>query len=105
MNIPKSSIVLRLDPQLLDNPDADIRYMLPDLLAERSGGQICDNGYDYVGKQNFLMLFLLATAVQSALTCITDVLDNERVLGNDLLKSVTVALERGSDYEVFFPAK
>ena len=30
---------------MLENPDADIRYRLPDLLAERSGGIIADDGY------------------------------------------------------------
>ncbi len=51
-------IVIRLDSQKLDNPDADIRYLLPRLLAERSGGAISDDGYDYVGPDSQLILFL-----------------------------------------------
>jgi hypothetical protein len=36
------TIAVRLDPQLLDNPDADIRYRLPELLSERSAGVIAN---------------------------------------------------------------
>ena len=31
-----ATVVIRLDPQLLDNPDADLRYRLPAILAELS---------------------------------------------------------------------
>ena len=44
------TIALRLDPRELINPDLDIRYALPDLLVERSGGVLSDDGYDYVGE-------------------------------------------------------
>jgi len=44
MGVP--SIVIQLDPKLLVNPDADLRYLLPDLIVERSQGSIADDGYD-----------------------------------------------------------
>jgi hypothetical protein len=47
-----TKLVVRLDPRRLDNPDADIRYLIPDMLAERSAGVISDDGYDYVGEQS-----------------------------------------------------
>lgn len=53
-------IAIRLNPQQLANPDLDIRYLLPDLLAQQSGGQIQDDGYDYVGSIPFLVVFLRA---------------------------------------------
>jgi len=96
-------IVLRLDPRLLANPDADIRYQLPDLLAERSAGAIVDNGYDYVGEPPLLVLFLNVIEVEPAMACILDVVENVRLLDNDLRKAVAVAVERAEGHEVVYP--
>lgn len=98
-----ASIVLRLDPRRLDNPDADIRYVLPDLLAERSGGIVSDDGYDYVGEESLLVLFLKATDVKPAIAFILDVVQNVRVLENDLRPAVVVAVEREDGHEVVYP--
>jgi hypothetical protein len=97
------TIILRLDPQLLDNPDADIRYRLPDLLAERSGGLIADDGYDYVGTGPLLVLFLKASRLKPALACVLDLVENVRVLDNDLRRGVAVAVERKDGHEVVYP--
>jgi hypothetical protein len=98
-----ATLVVRLDPGLLDNPDADIRYRLPDLLAERSAGVISDDGYDYVGEQPFLLLFLKATKLKEALANVLDVVENVRVLDNDLRPAAVVAVKRRSKYEVVYP--
>ncbi len=97
------TITLRLDPQLLDNPDADIRYRLPDLLVERSRGVISDDGYDYVGTQPLLVLFLKTSKLKQALACVLDVIENVRVLDNDLRRGVVVAIERSGGREVIYP--
>jgi hypothetical protein len=73
------TIVVRLDPRLLANPDADLRYLLPDLLVKRSAGIIRDDGYDYVGEGPFLLLFLQASELEPALACVRDVLENDRL--------------------------
>ena len=97
------SIVLRLDPRLLDNPDLDIRYVLPDLLADRSGGVIADDGYDYVGERPYLVLFLKAAELGPATDCVRDVIENVRVLDNDLRRGVVAAVERDGRHEVIYP--
>jgi hypothetical protein len=98
-----ATVVVRLDPRLLDNPDADIRYQLPDLLAERSAGVIADDGYDSVGDGPLLVLFLKASELKPALACVLDVVKNVRVLDNDLLPAAVVAVERDGGHEVFYP--
>jgi hypothetical protein len=97
------SIVVRIDPQLLENPDADIRYVLPDLLAERSSGIITDDGYDYMGETPLLMLYLQVSDLQLALACILDIVQHVRVLGNNLEQAVVVAIKNDNDYEVVYP--
>jgi hypothetical protein len=99
-----ATVVVRLDPRLLDNPDADIRYRLPDLLVERSAGVITEDGYDYVGEGPLLVLFLKASKLQPALACVLDVVENVRVLDNDLRPAAVVAVERGGKHEVVYPA-
>src|SRR5262245_3849066 len=98
-----ATLVVRLDPGPLDNPDADIRYRLPDLLAERSGGVISDDGYDYVGDGPLLVVFLKVSEVKPALACVLDLVQNVRVLGNDLRPAVVVAIEHEGRYEVVYP--
>jgi hypothetical protein len=97
------TIVVRLNPQLLDNPDADIRYRLPELLAERSGGIISDDGYDYVGDEPLLVLFLKASKLKLALACVLDVIQNVRVLKNDLRSAAVVAVRHKSGDKVAYP--
>jgi hypothetical protein len=98
------TIVLRLDPRLMANPDLDIRYVLPDLLSERSAGVISDDGYDYVGDRPYLVLFLHATALEPAVVCVRDVIENVRVLDNDLRPGVVAAVEHEGRHEVIYPA-
>jgi hypothetical protein len=97
------TIVLRLDPRLMANPDLDIRYVLPDLLSERSAGVISDDGYDYVGDRPYLVLFLQATALEPAVVCVRDVIENVRVLDNDLRPGVVAAVEHEGRHEVIYP--
>ncbi len=98
-----ATVAIRLDPRLLENPDADIRYRLPELLAERSGGGLADDGYDYAGEGPFLLLFLKVPRVKPALACILDVIENVRVLDNELRPAVVVAIERKGGHEVVYP--
>ena len=98
-----ATVVVRLDPRRLGNPDADLRYRLPDLLAERSAGVITDDGYDYVGDGPLLVLFLRAARLEPALACVLDVIENVPVLGNDLRPAAAVAVDRGGRHEVVYP--
>jgi hypothetical protein len=97
------TLAIRLDPRLLDNPDADIRYQLPNLLAERSGGVITDNGYDYVGPEPLMVVFLEASELEHAFVCVVDVIENVPVVGCSLRPGAVVAVKRKSGWEVVYP--
>jgi hypothetical protein len=99
-----ASIVLQLDPGRLTNPDMDIRYVLPDLLVERSGGRLVDDGYDYAGDgaAACLLLFFRTDDVGGAVPVVVEVLNSERVLGNDL-SGVAVAVEEERGFRVVHP--
>jgi hypothetical protein len=97
------TIAIKLQAKRLANPDLDIRYELPDLLAARSGGVISSDGYDYVGGSNDLVLFLLTSDLQPAIACIHDVIASVPILENDLREVAVVAIEREGRYEVIYP--
>ena len=99
-----ASIIIQLDPAKLSNPDLDITCVLPDLIVERSGGRLADDGFDYAGEgpTQCLLLFLSTEDVDAALPAVVDVLKSEQVLGNDL-SSVPVAVEYGHDFRVVHP--
>ncbi|NDO49202.1 hypothetical protein FMM75_07130, partial [Lachnospiraceae bacterium MD335] len=42
------TIVVVLNSSKMENPDLDIRYVLPDMLQKYTQNEICDNGYDYI---------------------------------------------------------
>ena len=98
-----ATILVRLDSRRLSNPDVNIRYVLPDLLVERSAGVISDDGYDFVGEESFLVLFLKAFHLEAALACVLDVVENVRVLDNDLRSAAVVAVQREGGPEVIYP--
>lgn len=46
------TIVIKLNPGLLENPDLDLCYMIPDRIEKLSKKKIMDNGYDYLEDEN-----------------------------------------------------
>lgn len=97
------TLAIRLDPRLLNNPDADLRYRLPDLLVERSGGLMDDDGYDYVGENALMVVFLKTTDTEASLAHAVHVIENVPLLGNDLKAAAVIALDRGDGYKVAYP--
>lgn len=108
-----ATVILRIDPAKLGNPDLDIRYVLPELIVERSDGRLTDEGYDYADDANAggggsaapcLLLFLGAADADAdaALPVVLEILKSERVLENDL-SSVAVAVEDSDGFRVVHP--
>lgn len=55
-------ISITIDPKLLANPDADLRYDIPDRIEEVSDAQIEGDGYDYDDEQN-MIIFLQSEGI------------------------------------------
>ena len=51
-----------------------------------------------------MMLFLKADGVGTSLDLVRDVIENERILDNDLRPAVVIAAEREGVYDVVYPA-
>lgn len=98
-----ADIVLKVDPARLANRDLDIRYVLPDVLAEESGGTVKDGGYAYASDKRCLLLFLKVEDVEQGLSYVLEVVRNRVVLENKLGDAVTVARNVGGVYVVAYP--
>jgi hypothetical protein len=97
------SIVIKIDPAKLLDANLDMRYALPDLIAERSGNFIQDDGYDYALQSDAMLVYLTTDDLQKALPIVIDIVENATVLGNCLKDAVIVAAGVYDDYAVVYP--
>mgnify|MGYP001236014701 CR=1 FL=1 len=104
------SIVIRLDPGKLANPDADLRYEIPDLLAARSDGALADDGYDYEADGDAMQIYLRITTaeVDHAVAMVIAFLETETLHDNDLSVAATVGVSESpgpvvSTFEIVYP--
>ena len=77
------TILIVLDSEKMDNPDLDIRYLLPDRIQEYTDGQIVDNGYDYLNSDEMGIWLDTDDAAQNV-EKIIDLIKSEQILDNDL---------------------
>ncbi len=109
------TIVIRLDPARLANPDLDLRYLLPDLAVERSGGMLGDEGYDYEETPGApddaspaLLIFLGASDPGAGIRHVLELLEGTRLLGNDLRDGTRVGVSEqapadATRFEIVYP--
>jgi hypothetical protein len=97
------SIVIKIVPDKLVDPNLDMRYVLPDLIAERSGNFIQDDGYDYASQSDAMLVYLTTNDLQKALPIVIDVIENVTVLGNCLKDAVIVAAGTDENYAIVYP--
>jgi hypothetical protein len=84
-------IRIKIAPERLDNPDLDIRYVLPDLIVENSEKFISSVGYDYLTDESNTMLLYFETAdFDLAFKRIMEVIETKQVLDNDLKNAVEI---------------
>lgn len=103
------SVLIRLDPCRMENPDTDLRYVVPDRLAEISSGILTDSGYDYEEGTDAMLIYLSTDNLDAALPFVIELLENEIVHENRLAVSAKVGTspldqtERPADFTVVYP--
>jgi hypothetical protein len=83
-------IAIRLDPEALPNPQADLRYLLPEALEERAPELLREDGYDY-DSTNRMLIFLATSDLGAELAVVLAALEELEILGNRF-RDVTVAI-------------
>jgi len=104
---PMPSMVIRIDPARLTDPDADLRHEIPDLLAERSGGLVEAEGYDYE-PEGVMQIYLDTADVDLAVPHVIFLLETERLHGNHLAKAAQIGVSEAytseaSEFQIVYP--
>ena len=98
------TIAVRIDPQALEHACAEVSRAFPDRLRELAGGVIANHISEILNESNAILITLEVTDVPLAVEIIANLIDKERILGNDLRRGCTIAVKRGEQYEIVFPA-
>ena len=96
------TIVVKLCPGKLQNPDLDIRYRLPDAVERYTEGRITDNGYDYLDEDPAngiaLGIWLACENAAEGVNDLLTVMRRETICGNDLSQSAEIYIsEKDTD--------
>lgn len=97
-----ASIAIKLDPGKMTNPDADLRYLIPKRIQEAYGESITEDGYDYLDDGS-MVIYLATDDPDAGVVKVIELLQNEELLGNRILESAIIGLNKGSGYTVVFP--
>jgi hypothetical protein len=101
--------LIRLDPRRMENPDTDLRYVVPDRLVEVSSGILMDSGFDYEEGTDAMLIYLSTDNLDAALPFVIELLENEIIYENQLADSAKVGTspldqtERPADFAVVYP--
>lgn len=93
------TIIIVLDSKKMNNPDLDIRYVLPNRIEEYSNGLIRDNGYDYISN-NELGLWLETDDAKNNVEKIIQLITTEIILDNDLSKIADIFISEDESAEI-----
>ena len=83
------TIIITLDSRKMDNPDLDIRYILPDRIDEYTDGQITDNGFDYI-TGDIMGIWLETENASENVDKVISLIESEEILDNDLSRTAEV---------------
>jgi len=103
------SVLIRLDPRRMENPDTDLRYVIPDRLAQVSNGILADSGFDWEEGTDAMLIYLSTENLDAALPFVIELLENEVIYENRLADSATVGIspldeaDCPADFVVVYP--
>ena len=101
------SIVIKLDPRKLTNPDADLRYRVPDAICELTSRRVWGVGYDYLDEPNSIggpvMAIFLECAdddIEGSLASVLEILKTTTFIDNQLGDVAEVLVSDMTDKEL-----
>lgn len=86
----------------MENPDLDIRYEIPDRVAEYTNGAVFDEGFDYIDGD--ALVIYLGMPSEEQIAKILNFLRDEEFCGNRILNCAKVGLDSGSGFRTIYPA-
>lgn len=87
------SIMIKLRPSELTNPDADLRYVIPDKISGLMDNRVIDDGYDYLDDEFTTMaIFLKSDNIKDDVKGLLEILKNESFIGNNIYETAVVSI-------------
>ncbi|MCB2296670.1 hypothetical protein [Clostridium tagluense] len=100
-----ASIGIKLDPSKMNNPDLDLRYIIPNKIEELTKGAVEDDGYDYSSDgTNSIIIFLSCENPKKYVNGVLNILRNEDFLNNNIYEVGVVAIDNGDGFKVIHPS-
>ena len=101
------TIVVLLYPERLENPNADLRYDVPERIEVDTNGKIINDGYDYL-EEDQMAIYLQAEDAKTAYPWIVELFQKEQFCENDLSKTAEIYISEKefadiSECEKVFP--
>ena len=96
-----TAMAIKLEPAPLANPDADLRYLIPECIERSTGGAVREDGYDYLA-DDAMIIFLTADSPDRAADVLA-ALAAEPICGNHILETAVIAVDDGDGYKVEHP--
>lgn len=96
------TIIVKLNPALMANPDLDIRYVLPDTVEAYTEKSIIDQGYDYMDDPNQSMgIWFGCTDAERDYLKVLECFKEQQILNNDLLHcaEIYISTDEGAELE------
>jgi len=79
------SIVIKINPGKLVNPDAGIRYLIPDKIKDLTSGKITDDGYAYLEDEvSSMAIYLRSNDPEEDVKAVCEILRNNVFEGNQI---------------------
>lgn len=99
------TIIVVLNPGKLENPNADLRYNIPDRISELTSGAIKDNGYDYIDCEEglpgpLMAIWLEAEDAEKSWPMISKLFREEKFKDNDLSLTAEIYISENETEEL-----
>ena len=96
------SIVIKLNPENLTNPDLDLRYEIPDTISDLTQGRIKNEGFDYLNDEYSTMIILLGSDnPKEDVISVAEILKNNSFMDNQLGEFAEILYSDKPEDELF----
>ena len=100
-NVQMTTLAIKLDPAKMLNPNADLRYLIPDHIQQLTANEVQSDGYDYLDDD--AMVIFMRMPSPDSLPKVLAILHNETFCENDILETAIIGYDAGEGYIVMHP--
>ncbi len=93
------TVIVKLNPKKLSNPDLDLRYDIPAELEKATDNAISDNGYDYLDDGS-IGVWLMCENAEESYPQVIELFRKKKFKNNDLSQSAEVYISENDSEDI-----